>query len=412
MSFARFRVSGGPKAISERVLEDLRDHAIAAPGVGAPPEVQAGWVAGRHVLDTELDADAVVFGDQLVFGLRVDTNRLPAELRRAYRAMAFAEAESNGEKGGAARRGATRADADERSREALATGRFVRSRLLGVVWDVGRRLLLAPAFAETLSSVLCDHFRATFDASLEKLSSGGIASEWFSTAGRSRDYEDLSPSPFTEAPPAAEPEANRPLEVPTVPWSFPDRAARDFLGNEFLIWLWSRVELGDGMIETRRGAVGVAFDRALDMDCAWDVTGRQSLRATGPLRLPEARVALRHGKWPRKAGLVVAVGAEHWDLVLQGDRFLVTGVRVPRPETPPVSRRERVEERVRSLITLDETMVALFRAFLEERADAGWSRERTRIRAWIQDSASRSRGRRSVIPVPAPSGAPPPTVPT
>ena len=94
ISFARFRVRGGPKTLDAQVLDDLRDNMLSAPSVGAPPEIQAGWVAGRHVLDTELDPEAVVFGDQLVFGLRVDTNRLPAELRRAYRAMAFAATEA------------------------------------------------------------------------------------------------------------------------------------------------------------------------------------------------------------------------------------------------------------------------------------------------------------------------------
>ena len=66
ISYARFRVRGGPAAPSEQVLEDLRANVANTPALGRAPEIQAGWVAGRHVLDVDLDADSVVFGEQLL----------------------------------------------------------------------------------------------------------------------------------------------------------------------------------------------------------------------------------------------------------------------------------------------------------------------------------------------------------
>jgi hypothetical protein len=62
------------------------------------------------------------------------------------------------------------------------------------------------------------------------------------------------------------------------------------------------------------------------MQCAWDATGKQTLTAAGPSRLPEARCGLQHGKWPRKAGLILAAGGDQFEMTLQADRFQLTGV--------------------------------------------------------------------------------------
>jgi hypothetical protein len=327
----------------------------------------------------------VAFGETLLLGLRIDTNRLPAEIRRAYRAMAESARAAASETGLVSKREKREAgeEADERCRQELATGRHVRSIHVPVVWDLRRRLLLAPIFSDTTSAVLRELFAATFDGSLEPLSSGALASELLSARGLGRDYEDLTPSPFTPPPPAAHDEDGRGTTIPTPPWSFGGPEPKDFLGNEMLIWLWATCETGSAMIETKHGEVAIAIDRALDMDCAWDATGKQTLRADAPTRLPEAGAALRIGKWPRKAGLMIAAEGEQWELTFQADRFLITGAKLSKPEEPPASPRELIEMRLASLEALDRAMVDLFDAFLAQRASGAWPTQRQRIREWI-----------------------------
>ena len=65
------------------------------------------------------------------------------------------------------------------------------------------------------------------------------------------------------------------------------------------------------------------------MDCAWERTGKQTLRGENPTRLPEAADALATGKWVRKAGLILADAEHQWELTLQGDTMTVGAAALP-----------------------------------------------------------------------------------
>ncbi len=324
--------------------------------------------------------------------MRVDTNRVPAELKRAYRAMAEAAERQTREDArlNSGQRQAAREEAEEQCRRELAEGRHRVSRMVPVLWDVPRHVVLAPTFSENASSALVDLFKSSFDCTLEPLSAGSLARQVLESEGRHRDYEDLEPARFTPPPPAAESEAGRDLATPPVPWTFASPEPKDFLGNEFLIWLWWQCVCDDGLVQCPEGAVALAFDRILDMECAWQVTGKQMLRAIGPTRLPEAATALRLGKWPRKAGCVVAADGEQWMLSLQGDRFLVSGLTLPKPEFEEApTPRQLVEWRLDSIALLDEVLVRLYRAFMHERVDSGWGARRGQIAEWIKGRSRR-----------------------
>lgn len=394
-SYARHRVIGGPAAVTAELLETLAEHVVRPASVGTPPEVQAGWTAGRHVFDQDFVPEVVVFGETLLIGMRVDVCRVPAELRRAYRALA--EAARSAEEGPIPSRSARREakeEADDRCREELAGGRHRKSKLVPVLWDLRSRLLLAPVFGDALLACLRDLMLESFDARVEPLTAGTLAAETLQAGGRGRDYEDLAPTPFTHPP------ANAEEERPVVPWSGGPSGAKDFLGNEFLAWVWRRTFRGAHAFPTSRGEVAIAIDRTLDLDCAYDAGGSIGVRGDAPAGAPEARAALRCGKWPRKTGLLVAARGETAELVLQGDRFLVTGLRLPRPEEPPTNERESVEQRLDAIGTIDEALVGLYRAFLEERCGGGWAAEREALAAFAAGRAEAPRREPVAAPEP------------
>src|SRR5580658_8395570 len=84
LSFRRFAVEG-PAASSpdQDLIDRLSDNALRPGETGHPPEVEYGFSGGRHVLDDQFTFDKNVFADCICFALRVDTNRVPAELKRA-----------------------------------------------------------------------------------------------------------------------------------------------------------------------------------------------------------------------------------------------------------------------------------------------------------------------------------------
>src|SRR5580658_3156644 len=87
VSMRRFEVVGDqPKAIEQSHLDALAEHRIKGDD-GGTVEVDYGWCGGRHVLDAVFNFERNVFNDALSFALRVNTNRVPAELRAAYKMM-------------------------------------------------------------------------------------------------------------------------------------------------------------------------------------------------------------------------------------------------------------------------------------------------------------------------------------
>jgi hypothetical protein len=394
VSYARFQTLGGaPSAATQDVLDALAEHTISEAGL-LPVETQFGWTTGLHVYDTNFDRDTNIVGPCLLLGMRIDTNKVPADIKRAYRAMAEAARTHDSDTGFLSKREKREAaeEVEERCREDLSAGRFRRSKLLPVCWDVERGLVLAPAFGEAASSALMDLFRATFDCKLEPLSAGSVALDILASRGMTRNYEDLKPSAFTAAPAEALAGEGESIgSTPPVPWSAAGPQPSDFLGNEFLIWLWHQCEVEEGLIETEAGRLAVVMDRMLDMECAWEATGKQALAANGPTRLPEAAAGLRHGKWPRKAGLLLALGAEEFELTLQADRFLVTGLKLPKPEDPADTPRDELERRVQLVSDVDRALVGLFRVFLERRVAESWQATRGEISRWIQSKAASRR---------------------
>ncbi|MCA9289707.1 MAG: hypothetical protein KDA25_01175 [Phycisphaerales bacterium] len=391
IGYARFAVVGSaPSAPDSSILEALAANVLRPTEIGAPPEIESGWVTGHHVYDTRFSIEENVFASDLVVAMRLDTNRVPSEVRRAYRAMAEQERAAASPTGiiGRSEKAAARDDADRQCHEELASGTYRRSKMIPVLWDLSRQIVLAPAFGDAVVTALRDLMFQTFEVRLVPISSGVHASETLRRQGRTRDYEDLRPSAFTPPPPSAEASPDDPaddIRIPRVPWIKGGPEPSDYLGNEFLVWLWWQTATNEGLVEAGGRTIPVAIDRQLDTDCAWDENGRQSLRATGPARMPEAMVALRAGKWPRKMGLMLAVDHEPFTCTIQGDRAIVSGLTLPKPEDAPESPRVLTEQRLDLLHTFDDAMTSLYDAFLTLRVGSAWPTMRERIAAWIRE---------------------------
>ena len=88
VSFRRFAVIGdAPDTIDQALLDKLAEHALRPSELGLPEEIEYGWSGGRHILDGNFGFETNVFADALHFALRIDTNKVPADLKKAYTLM-------------------------------------------------------------------------------------------------------------------------------------------------------------------------------------------------------------------------------------------------------------------------------------------------------------------------------------
>src|SRR5262249_45538306 len=207
--------------------------ALAAPAAGkqrhaAADGVEVGWAAGDHVLDTDFDLAKNIIEDTLHFCLRIDTQKLPAELLRAYTAVelkALAAANPSGLPSARQKKEA-RANARDRLEDEARDGRFLKRKLVPVLWDARSNELLVGTPSHPAADRLHTPFERTFGVGFEALTAGRLAFNLAELRQQSANVDDAQPSAFV------------PGVSPTqVAWMI-DELSRDFLGNELLLWLW------------------------------------------------------------------------------------------------------------------------------------------------------------------------------
>ncbi len=377
VTFRRFAVIGeAPAAVEQEMLDKLATHMLKEGEFGVPDEVEYGWCGGRHVFDAHFSFEHNVYADAILFALRVDTNRVPSELKKAYQIMEEEAAAAINPSGFISKKQKREVKdvVGQKLEEELRQGKFRRSKMVPVLWDLASGTVYSPASAASIEKLL-ELFERTFDLKLEPQSAGTLSLADLEGRGKRRDYEDFRPTRFVSGPEGD-------THWPEYPWVSKGPQPKDFLGNEFLLWLWHEAEGRGGIVQTEAGVVSIVIDNSLDLDCAYGQTGRDFLKGTGPTRMPEARDALRSGKIPRKMGLVLEAGGNQFYLTFNGETFAFNGVKLPdieEAENPRVV----FEERIGLLRELCKAVDGMFHAFLKGRASSGWEAQTAAMRRWI-----------------------------
>jgi hypothetical protein len=384
ITFECFRISGSPPDhFGLQHVEILERFAIGQTVASSTEQAAVGFLAGGHLLDLDFNLEKNVIGDALHCAVRIDTNPIPAAVRKAWLQMELAAVTSDNPSGRPTK--AQRQEAKEtvaaRCEEEAQSGRFRRMQQFPVLWDARNGLLYFGGSSATASELCCDLFSRAFDFELRRLTAGRRASEWAAAAKRRKALEEVVPSAFRGSG-AAE-----------IAWHNHEAGNFDFLGNEFLLWLWWYWETqSDTLTLPDDSEVTGMLARTLSMQCPLDESGKETIIAEAPVRLPEAAQAIRSGKLPRKSGLVLVRHGEQYDLVLQAETFSVSGAKIRAAETEEtVEGHGILEDRIESFRGFQETLDLLFRAFCERRIGKNWSGELEKMRRWLKTDASKTR---------------------
>jgi hypothetical protein len=314
-----------------------------------------------------------VVNDTLHFALRIDTQKLPGDLLRAdTRAELQALAAENPSGRPSARQ---KKEARETARARLEAeakdGRFTRRKAYPVRWDaLGKQVLVGTTSAAALDQAQ-RLFQETFGCALTLLDAGAVAVEQAEVGKQQSRLADLRPAAFVPA--------SGPAEVAWVS----DPSSQNYLGNEFLLWLWYILEAeGDTLPLPDESEVTVMLARTLVLECPRGISGNETIRSGGPTQLPEARRAIQAGKLPRQAGLVLVRHDQQYELTLQAETLAVSGAKLPPVEDGEA--RVKLEDRAGQLRHLIETVDLLYAAFLQRRLGADWPKELERMQRWLQ----------------------------
>ena len=379
VSFLRFTVQGeAPRLFDDEHLDRLREHAAGRQAIAAADGVETGWSAGKSVLDLDFDLEKNIINDALHFDLRVDTDRLPGDLLKAYYEADLAALSKDNPSGfaSAKQKREAKESAQDRLQAEAKDGRFKRRKCTPVLWDRAANEVLFGATSSTQADRLADLFERTFGHGLELLTAGRQAERASSALG----LTEIADAPSGFVPGAGD-------EVAWVPGG----GTPDFLGNEYLLWLWFLTDRDSDTLAVGDGSeVTLMPARTLTLEDPRGVTGTGTIASEGPTRLPEARRAVQAGKLPRKMGLTLVRHDQQYELTLHAETLAVGSCKMPDLPEDVTAARAKLEERATQVRELVETLDLLYARFLTARLSADWVGELDRIRRWLAHTEQRA----------------------
>ena len=139
------------------------------------------------------------------------------------------------------------------------------------MWDRKSGELLFGTTSVSQIDRLLVHFKQSFGHNFEAVTAGRRAFDLAEVHGRTRNVDDAAPSPFIPG-----------LSPTDVAWVL-DEASRDFVGNEFLLWLWYQCDDESAEIKLLDGSEATVFlARTLTLECPRGQTGHETITHEGP----------------------------------------------------------------------------------------------------------------------------------
>ncbi|MDB5312751.1 MAG: hypothetical protein JWO38_6953 [Gemmataceae bacterium] len=382
VSFLRFKVNGpAPRMFGDEHIDRLADRQAGRQRIASADGVETGWTAGDHILDTDFGLEKNIINDALHFEIRVDVDKLPGDLLRAYYAVELKALTKDNRTGfpSARQKREAKEAARDRLEEEAKDGRFRKRKCIPVLWDRLTNEVMFGATSLTQVDRLCSLFEQTFQAELECVTAGRRAYHLAELNDRTRQVDDSAPSAFV---PGVTPE--------DVTW-IADESSRDFIGNEFLLWLWYQTDVeSDTFTLADNSDVTVMLARTLMLECPRGQTGHETISHEGPTRLPEARRAIQSGKLPRKVGLTLVRHDQQYELTIHAETLAVSSAKLPAPPEEVTEARAKLEERATQIRALVETLDLLYDAFGKKRFGKEWEAELAGMQRWLKREERRA----------------------
>jgi hypothetical protein len=377
MTALRFKASGAPRLFDDEHLEQLRNHSAGRQRIASADGIETGWIAGGHMLDTDFELAKNIVNDALCFEIRIDSDKIPSDRLRAYYEVELKALTKNNKSGfpSARQKREAKEIARERLEQEAKDGRYRKHTCVPVLWDRLSNEVLFGATSITHVDRMCSIFEQTFGVKLEAMTAGERAHLLAEASERKRQVEDSCPSAFIGS--VSEDYA----------WIAGENS-RDFLGNEFLHWLWYQTDVVSDTVKVgpaeNLSEVTIMLARSLTLECPRGQTGHEVFTHEGPTRLPESRRAIQAGKLPRKAGITLVRHDQQYEFAIHAETLAIASAKLPAMPDKVNGALDRMAHRVTQIRELLETFDLLYAAFLSVRLGSGWAGELAGMQKWLK----------------------------
>lgn len=372
LGFERFRVSGfDASAFDDDHVATLEKFAAGKIEATSAESTRIGFLGGDHLFDMAFDTGKNVINDALHCSVRIDTNQIPSAIRKAWLQMelaALAQDNSSGRPTKAQRQEAKEA-VEQRCETEAASGKYKKMSPFPILWDSQQNLLYFGGSGAAAAGYCADLLERAFEVELSRVTAGTIALDWARENDRTSEIQDAMPTLFV-------PE----VTYSDVAWANEHSDNPDFLGNEFLLWLWWMTETEtDTIALPDESEVTIMLNKTLSLECPLGEHGKETISAESPVKLSEAMQAVKSGKLPRKSGLTLVRHGVQYELVLQAETFAVSSAKIVVDADDEYDQDDRID----AIRSLGETVNLLFHSFCDRRTSPPWNKDHTAITDWL-----------------------------
>lgn len=375
LGFQRFSVTGfEADKFGDEHIEILSKHAAGRFQTSSEENVSVGFLGGEHLFDQDFDQSKNLINNAVHFSARFDTNQIPPAYRAAWLQMELSGIAKDSEDGVVTKsqRKEAKEAVEQRCETEAATGKYRKMQSFPMLWDYENELLYFGGSVGTAGRHCIDLVERAFSVELRHWSAGSLAEQWAIDNDLYAEVDDLQPVSFVST------------KIPgSHTWANEHSQAPDFLGNEFLMWLWWTLDnQTDTITLVDESEVTVMLAKTLSLECPLGESGKESISAESPVKLPEAMQAIRSGKLPRKAGMTIIREDRQFDLVLQAESFGISGAKIHLDDEEEFDDDDRID----AIRQLSDTTDLMYNTFLDRRTGEDWKKDHKQIRKWLSSN--------------------------
>jgi hypothetical protein len=157
-----------------------------------------------------------------------------------------------------------------------------------------------------------------------------------------------------------------------------------FLGAEFLTWLWYQEEKNDGKFDLgEEGIIELYFEDKLSLSAMASDEQEDSFKGGRPTTSLEARSALKLGKLVKNARLRLIQGDQDWIFNVKAEPLMMSAIKLPTVLSTEIT--TAFFERMFLIERLDKIYHCLLSRFLQIRLSDAWDTELNEIQTWVKN---------------------------
>lgn len=160
-----------------------------------------------------------------------------------------------------------------------------------------------------------------------------------------------------------------------------EASQKKFLGTEFLLWLWYRIEKEDNYFTVNENSFEVSFDDQLMLEVQLAEAEQTRLKGGAPAHAPEAYKAIQYGKRIAKARMRIAHAEREWKFMIDAETFAMSGIKIP--AVLKDAEDDKIDERLYLIQELDDVWSGIYHQFLRIRLAPEWTKETQEITDYI-----------------------------